>query len=109
MKKTGIRKKPKSEEQKEMDRLTREADMMFYMKIWTRREHVCASCDTYIYGEMKPLYMDHICEKSVWEHLRYEPDNIAILCGDCHHAKGSGFVNEKYRKLIDKTKKKFGI
>ncbi|MEY4335004.1 MAG: hypothetical protein RLZZ196_3754 [Bacteroidota bacterium] len=46
-------------------------------------------------------------EKSTHPELRYEPDNIAIVCMDDHGCKTNGFPKEKHQELVNIAKEKF--
>lgn len=115
----STRRKVKSPEEKKEQQDQYNADWEFYKKIWDSRWctnerpvgwwHICESCKQQIWGELKSLYIDHILEKSVFPQLRYEPDNIAILCTDCHSSKTNGIVNSVYKNRIEKAKKEFGV
>ena len=54
---------------------------------------------------------DHILPKeaSQYPELKFEEQNIALLCLDCHTNKGNGFFPESYAKKIMETKKLFNI
>lgn len=106
-KRAGIAKKPPSAEKLEAQRIQSEKDREFYEKIWKSRLHTCVVCNTYLGSEMKIAYMDHLLEKSIYPELRYEPDNIAIVCLDCHGNKTNGFPKPKHQELIDIAKEKF--
>lgn len=106
LKKTGkIKPRKKSDEEKQEQRDQYEADWIFYEEMWNTKEHICASCDKTIWGELKSLYIEHVLEKSVYEHLRYEPKNIQIICSECHSKKSAGFATLKYQEIINKTRK----
>lgn len=106
LKKGGfIKKKSKTPEQKKEQQDQYEKDWIFYEEMWNTKEHICASCDKPIWGELKSLYIEHVLEKSVYKHLRYEPNNIAIICSDCHSKKTAGFPTEQYKQVIEKAKK----
>jgi len=109
LKRKSIKKKPLTEEQIQEQKLQRDKDWQFYKEIWEEREHRCTICSDKIYGELKSLYMDHIVEKSVRPELRYEKGNIAILCQHCHCKKTDGVIGEKYRDIIEETKRKYNI
>jgi len=106
LKKTGkIKPRKKSDEEKQEQKDRHEKDWVFYEEMWNTKEHICASCDKPIWGELKSLYIEHILEKSVYKHLRYEPNNIAIICSDCHSKKTAGFPTEQYKQVIENTKR----
>lgn len=105
----GIKRKPKSEEIKEIERMTRDVDHRFYTEIWNSRKHNCEQCDRYLGEECKTIYCDHIIEKSKYPVYRYREENIALVCGDCHSLKTNGVLSEWYKNRIKETKEKLGI
>jgi 5-methylcytosine-specific restriction endonuclease McrA len=106
-KKTAIKRKAPSIEKIQASVEQREKDREFYNKIWASRLHRCVVCNAYLGSEMKTAYMDHLLEKSVYPELRYEEENIAIVCLDCHGSKTNGFPKEKHEKLIEIAYLKF--
>lgn len=83
-------------------------DMAFYFKIWMKRAHVCYNCGCDLGNKPLTLYFDHILEKGTekYAHLRYEEDNICLLCWDCHTNKA---LLPKLVALREKTKEKYGF
>lgn len=77
-----------------------QADMQFYMSVWNERffkilsngEEVtlqsprCEVCSRRLGYEPNLTFFHHILEKRNFPELRHHPDNIAILCSDCHNA-----------------------
>ena len=106
-KKTFIKKKKPTAEKKQQSEEQRERDKVFYTDIWKERPHRCVVCNAALGSEMKTIYMDHLLEKSTHPHLRYESENIAIVCLNCHESKTNGFPKEKHLKLIEEAKEKF--
>jgi len=104
-----IKRKPPTAEKLEADRKQSEKDREFYNKIWQSRPHRCVVCNVSLGSEMKTVYMDHLIEKSTHPELRYEPDNITVVCIDCHGCKTNGFPKPKHEQLIDEAKKRFKI
>jgi len=70
---------------------------------------MCESCQDSIWGENKSLYHDHLLEKSRYPELKYEMDNLALVCTECHTKKTAGSPTEKHRGLIEQAKKRFNI
>lgn len=106
-KKASITRKPPSAEKLEAQKIQSEKDREFYNKIWESRPHFCVVCNTYLGSEMKTAYMDHLLEKSIYPKLRYQADNIAVVCLDCHGSKTNGFPKLKHQELINIAKKEF--
>lgn len=110
LKKSGrIKMKSKSPEKVQEEREIRQKDKEFYQSIWDNRSHECEVHDTegvWLGYKMKPLFMDHLCEKSIYPELRYEPRNIALCCEDCHRKRTDGFPTTKhYSKILDARRK----
>lgn len=106
-KKTTIKRKAPSIEKIQASVEQKEKDREFYNKIWASRPHRCVVCNAPLGSEMKTAYMDHLLEKSVYPELRYEEDNIAIVCLDCHGCKTNGFPKFKHEELINNAFNKF--
>lgn len=85
-----------------------ERDKLFYSSIWDSREHKCFNCNCSLGGEPLTLFFDHILEKSRFPDLRYEQDNIMLLCPDCHYNKTNAYYSEKIKQKILETAEKFG-
>jgi hypothetical protein len=86
-----------------------EEQWKFFQEIWKTLppEKRCQSCDKRIYGPPKPLYFDHLLEKSKHPELRLEKDNIFICCGDCHAKKNMGFPTSVHAQAVEKAKELF--
>lgn len=105
--KLKARKKTEAEIQEKKEQ--RERDWEFYQSIWEERKHQCEVCDERLVGEPLTVYFDHIIEKSQRNDLRYEKDNIALVCWNCHSNKTNGNIWPKYQEIINKTKEKYNI
>jgi hypothetical protein len=75
----------------------------FFLSIWKKRPHRCENCDAYLGSEPLSYMFDHVLEKSKYPDLRYEEENICMLCLDCHsdktNCKSSDFMKEKIKKV----------
>ena len=107
LKRSPIKKKPPSIEKLETDRIQREKDIEFYMKIWNSRPHKCEVCGIWLGNEMKPIFMDHLLEKTIYPELRYEESNIGLICPQHHSMKTMGFPDPIHQQLINNAKQKF--
>jgi 5-methylcytosine-specific restriction endonuclease McrA len=87
----------------------REKMMGFFLSIWKKRKHRCTNCDKWLGNEPLSYMFDHLLEKSKYPHLKYEEDNICIVCLECHDNKTRGFPGEKIKNLIKTVREKFGI
>ena len=58
---------------------------MFY-EIWQEREHRCTNCKCHLGNEARAHYFSHIKSKGAYPELKYNKDNIQLLCYDCHYA-----------------------
>lgn len=81
----------------------------FFLSIWKKRPHRCENCDIYLGSEPLSYMFDHVLEKSKYPDLRYEEENICILCLDCHSNKTNCNLNDFMKEKIKKTRYKFGI
>ena len=81
----------------------------FLYPIWNRRLHYCESCGEWLGNEPLSYHFDHTLEKSKYPELKYEEDNIMLLCLQCHDKKTRGFMNEKITERIRILKKKYNI
>ncbi len=107
--KSTIKVRKKTIEELEDIRVQQQRDEAFYSALWASKPHKCQICDSKLTGEINRCYFDHILEKQTYKHLRYEEDNIAIVCMDCHSRKTAGFINEDYRKIINEAKIRFNV
>lgn len=86
-------KKKKAADKRSIQKELKLTDFEFYMKIWNSRPHYCSnpSCNVFLGHEFRSYFMDHILEKGsvLYKHLRHEPDNICILCIQCHSNKNN--------------------
>lgn len=48
--------------------------------------YVCESCNRWVYA----ITVDHKKKRSTHPELVFEPDNLQLLCIDCHDRKDSG-------------------
>ena len=87
------------------------ADKEFYLEIWNERPHRCAIC-------LKPLgnvpllhFFHHILEKgrSKYVHLRYEKENIILVCKDHHEAFHAAYRSERLEEIIQRTIEFFSL
>jgi len=79
------------------------------MSIWSARPHRCEHCGKYL-GKSPSSYMfDHLLEKNKYPDLEYEPENIWLVCLECHDNKTRGNVSEKYQEKINFVTTKFNV
>lgn len=81
----------------------------FFMSIWTRRPHVCQICDKKLGREPRSYMFDHLLEKSSHATLMWEPENILLVCLECHDKKSRGIITEKYQERINFVRTKFNV
>lgn len=91
--------KVSSKKQKEIITTSRE-DNEFYTKIWNSRAHVCAYCQRSLLGEPHKHNFDHVLDKSKFDSLRHEEDNIALTCWPCHQQKTAKRYTDKMKAII---------
>lgn len=81
-----IKRTPKAQEKINLKKELFPTDMAFYLKVWLSKPHICEACGKSLGNKPKTYNFDHILEKGnkKYAHLRHEPDNICLLCMDCH-------------------------
>jgi len=78
-------------------------DNAFFLSVWNSRNHTCAYCNTKLGDIPLKYFFDHILEKSSFESLRYETENIALACFTCHQVKTSKKYTDIMRVIIYRT------
>lgn len=78
--KVSKKRQKKIEEGKELQK----KDHEFYMEVWHASPHVCGECGRKLGRIPNTMYFHHILEKRHFPQYRHVPENIAILCADCH-------------------------
>ena len=58
-----------------------------FLQIWSERPHYCINCGKYLGEVPKASFFSHREAKSVNNSNRLNPDNIDLLCFDCHFAR----------------------
>ena len=80
----------------------------FFLSIWKKRPHRCENCDAHLGSEPLSYMFDHVLEKSKYPDLRYEEENICMLCLDCHSDKTNCKLSDFMKEKIKKVKEIFG-
>jgi|TARA_R110000744_G_scaffold306335_2_gene414641 5-methylcytosine-specific restriction endonuclease McrA len=57
-----------------------------FFEIWNEREHVCTNCKRHLGNEPLAQYFSHIKPKGLYPELKFDKDNIQLLCFECHYA-----------------------
>lgn len=70
----------KLEDQKEMSKL----DEAFYKEVWAASPHKCQNCDCKLPRTPYNWMFHHLLEKRNYPQYRHVPENIMILCLECH-------------------------
>ncbi len=104
-----LKKRQKTEEEKEIEQMARDADRRFYKEIWDSRPHYCQECGKYLGEEVNKACIDHLAEKSRWPVYRYNEENIWLVCLDHHAQKTAGFPAINHKKAIEEFKLKYDI
>lgn len=78
-----------------------------FEQMWEENPHYCYSCGRWLGETLFSYHVDHIIEKQKRKDLLLEKKNMVLVCLDCHSNKTLGRVNEKYKNLIETTKKLF--
>lgn len=80
----------------------------FFLQVWkNRKQHDCENCGKWLGKEPLSYMFDHLLEKSKYPELKYEEDNIMLVCLECHDNKTRGFLTDLVRAKIEEVKKKF--
>ncbi len=78
--KVSEKRKKKLEQNNELSAL----DKNFYAEIWLASPHKCQSCGCGLPKEPLTIFFHHLFEKRNYPQFRHTPENIMILCADCH-------------------------
>ena len=80
----------------------------FFLQVWkNRKQHDCENCGKWLGKEPLSYMFDHLLEKSKYPELKYEEDNIMLVCLECHDNKTRGFLTDLVRVKIEEVRKKF--
>lgn len=94
---------------KEIDKKIQKHKMFeFFVDLWKKRAHRCENCDAHLGSEPLSYMFDHVLEKSKYPDLRYEEENICMLCLDCHSDKTNCKLSDFMKEKIKKVKEIFG-
>jgi len=74
-------------------------------------QRMCENCGDIIWGQNLSIYHHHILEKGIerYEHLKYEIENLMLLCGDCHTSVTNGYPGENVKIATEEAHKRFGV
>lgn len=79
----------------------------FFLGIWgKRKKHECENCGEWLGKEPLSYMFDHLLEKSKYPELKFEEDNIMLVCLKCHDEKTRGFASEYVNNRIKIVKQK---
>jgi len=79
----------------------------FFLGIWKKKQHNCENCKKWLGNEPLSYMFDHLLEKSKFPELKYEEENIMLVCLECHDNKTRGFLTDLVREKIEEIRKKF--
>ena len=85
-----------------------EEDKIFYMEVWNASPHICHECNKKLSNPPSMSYFHHLLEKRNYPQFRHTPENIALLCWNCHQqveifidkAPKTKFLTEQIRKQL---------
>jgi 5-methylcytosine-specific restriction endonuclease McrA len=80
----------------------------FFLKLWKKFPHCCENCGRWLGTEPRSYMFDHLLEKSKYPELKYEEENIMLVCLECHDNKTRGLITDLVRDKIEKVREKFG-
>jgi 5-methylcytosine-specific restriction endonuclease McrA len=94
---------------KKLDNHRNISDMnAFFLQIWNKKnKHECENCGKWLGKEPLSYMFDHLLEKSKYPELKYEEDNIMLVCLECHDNKTRGFLTDFVRAKVEEARKKF--
>lgn len=80
---------------------------VFFLQIWNdRKKHECENCGEWLGKEPLSYMFDHLLEKSKYPELKFDEDNIMLVCLKCHDEKTRGFASEYVNNRIKIVKQK---
>lgn len=83
--------KPEKREKKKPKPLSRvrtaTGEAALFKALWLIRPHICNNCKDPLGNEAKAHFFSHDKPKSRGEQYRLNPNNVILLCFDCHYAK----------------------
>jgi 5-methylcytosine-specific restriction endonuclease McrA len=80
----------------------------FFLGIWEKRKkHDCENCGEWLGKEPFSYMFDHLLEKSKYPELKFEEDNIMLVCLKCHDEKTRGFASDYVKNRINIVKQKY--
>lgn len=103
-KKTSLNRKTLGEENNDLKTV--------FQEIWETRKHTCFHCGKYLGSEPKAIFFSHILSRGAHSKSRCDPENIVLVCADCHYIYDFGnrdklerqIPEELIRKLLEKEK-----
>ena len=78
--KISKKRQKKLEDQKDLLKL----DEAFYKEVWAASAHKCQNCDCKLPKTPYNWMFHHLLEKRNYPQFRHVPENIMILCLECH-------------------------
>jgi len=109
LKRSKLKAKPRTEEQKEIDRLTRDADRRFCEELWRTRGPRSEVSGTYLGSEPNWACVHHLVSKAKYPVYRYDSDNVILLTLQEHADTENGNPSEIVRKRTEQVKQKYGL
>lgn len=80
----------------------------FFLGIWNhRKDHNCENCKKWLGKEPLSYMFDHLLEKNKHPDLKFEEDNIMLVCLECHDNKTRGNLTDFVRAKIEEVRKRF--
>lgn len=88
--KVSKKRQKKLDDQKDLQK----KDHEFYKEIWAASPHSCVECKRKLGKIPSTLFFHHLLPKRSHPQYRHVPENIAVVCADCH---------QQVESNIDKT------
>lgn len=81
----------------------------FFVEVWNERKHNCENCGKWLGIEPLSYMFDHVLEKSKYPALKFEKENIMLMCLECHDKKTKGILTDLIRERITFLRKRFNF
>jgi len=79
----------------------------FFRNLWAKKKHYCENCGEWLGNEPLSYHFDHLLEKNKHPDLKFEEENIMMVCLECHDNKTRGNLTDFVRHKIEEVRKRF--
>lgn len=108
---SGIKRKVKTEEEKQQQKEDIERMWVMFLEIWEERPHRSEVSGAPLGNEPLSWMFDHLLEKGSpkYRHLKYEKRNIKLVTFEEHSLKTAGNPLPKHKEFIEEAKVIFNV